>query len=132
MARLVALWRCKCGTPVKVVAEANFSSPATQMAACPKCHHARSIGADKIISVTEDTFDTIPSDVPPCQEKEQLLVVHDKALHIYLRGASELSSAAGVFAHAEFEFLSNKVSAARQSLIEIRKQLNEHTAKHGC
>src|SRR5262249_24644967 len=86
MARLVALWCCKCGTTVKVVAEANFSSPAKQMAACPKCHHERSIGADKIISVTADTFDTSPSDVSPCQEKERLLVVHDKALHIYLRG----------------------------------------------
>src|SRR5262249_44568510 len=132
MARTVVLWRCKCGTYVKVVAEAGFSSPASQMASCPTCHEARSISADKIISVTEDTFDVRPSNVPPCQEKERLVVVHDKALHIYLRGASELASSVGVSAHAEFEFLSNKVKAARQSLLEIRKQLNEHTAKHGC
>jgi hypothetical protein len=132
MARIVALWRCKCGTPVKVIAESNFNSPATQMAACPKCHHVRSIGADKIISVTEDTFEASPRDVSPCQEKERLSVVHDKVLHIYQRGASELADSVGVLTHAEFEFLSNKVKAARQSLLEIRKQLNEHIATHGC
>jgi hypothetical protein len=132
MARIVVLWRCKCGTPVKVVAEADSSLPATQMAACPKCHHARSIGADKIISVTEDTSAAIPAKVSPCQEKERLLVVHDKALHIYLRGASELADSVGVLAHAEFECFSNKVRAARQSALEIRKQLNEHIATHHC
>src|SRR5262245_19643754 len=108
MARIVALWRCKCGTPVKVIAESAFNSSATQMAACPKCHHAPSIGADKIISVTEDTFDAPPRDVSTCQEKERLSVVHDKSLHIYLRSASELAGSVGVLAHAEIEFLNNK------------------------
>jgi hypothetical protein len=132
MARTVALWRCKCGTYVKVVAEVGFSSPARRTASCPTCHEACSIAADKIISVTEDTFEVRPADVPACQETERLLVVHDKALHIYLRGASELADSVGVLAHAEFEFLSNKVKAARQSVLEIRKQLNQHTAQHGC
>jgi len=132
MARIVALWRCLCGTSVKVVAEANFSSPATQMAACPKCQHPRSIGAEKIISVTEDNLGAGATDVSPCREKQRLLVVHDKALHIYLRGSAELAQAAGVLAQAQVEFLIDKVNAARQSLLEIRKQLNDHIATHGC
>ncbi len=69
MARTLALWRCNCGTYVKVVADAGFSSPARQIAFCPACHEARSIAADKIISVTEDTFDVRPADIP--QEKDR-------------------------------------------------------------
>jgi hypothetical protein len=133
MARLVALWRCKCGTRVKVVAEA-CSSPSGQMASCPKCRDPHVIHADKIISVTEDTERT-PDNSPAadsCEEKQRLLIGQSKAFDIYCRGASELAQAAGTMVHAEFEFLAKRVSAARQFWMETRKQLNEHTAKHGC
>jgi len=30
-------------------------------------------------------------------------------------------------AHAEFEFIHNRVRAARQALVKIREQLNDHT-----
>jgi hypothetical protein len=131
MARMVALWRCKCGMHVKVVAEADSSAPGKQIASCPKCHDPHAIHADKIISVTEDTFDISPAGVS-CEEKERLLVAQSKAFDLYMRGASELAEAAGTMAHKEFEFLAKRVSAARQSLMETRQQLNEHIAAHGC
>jgi hypothetical protein len=66
------------------------------------------------------------------KEKERLLVAHDKGFELYIRGVSELAQAVGLMAHAEFEFLSRKVQAARQSLIETRHRLMEHTSPHGC
>jgi hypothetical protein len=66
-----------------------------------------------------------------CTEKERLLVAHDKGFELYIRGVSELAQAVGLMAHAEFEFLSRKVQAARQSLIETRHRLMEHTSPHG-
>jgi hypothetical protein len=131
MARMVALWRCKCGTHVKVVAEANSSAPGKQIASCPKCRDPHAIRADKIISVTEDTFDVSPAGLS-CEEKQRLLVAQNKAFDLYRRGASELAEAAGTMAHAEFESLAKKVRAARQSLMETRHQFNEHIAAHGC
>ena len=70
--------------------------------------------------------------ISSCDEKEGLLVTHKKAFDIYIRGVRELASAAGVMAHAEFEFLHIRVQAARQFLVETREQLNNHTAEHGC
>jgi hypothetical protein len=131
MARLVALWRCQCGTRIKVVAEADSNRSARQMASCPKCRAPHSITADKIISVTEETFEGSPAAVP-CEEKERLLVAKNKAFDLYTRRASELAEAAATIAHAEFEFLANGVSDARQFWLDTRQQLNEHTAKHGC
>jgi len=130
MARTVALWRCKCGTRAKVVAEAGSSPSAEQIVLCPKCRIPHAVHADKIISVTEETFERSPA--APCNEKVQLLVALDKAFDTYKRLALELAAAAGTMAHAEFEFLANRVSAAKQFWLETRKQLNEHTAKHGC
>jgi hypothetical protein len=37
----------------------------------------------------------------------------------------------GGMVHAQFEFLANRVNAARQVWVETRQQLSEHTAKHG-
>jgi hypothetical protein len=128
---MVALWRCKCWTHVKVVAEANSSAPGKQIASCPKCRDPHAIRADKIISVTEDTFDVSPAGLS-CEEKQRLLVAQNKAFDLYRRGASELAEAAGTMAHAEFELLAKRVRAARQSLMETRHQLNEHIAAHGC
>jgi len=67
-----------------------------------------------------------------CDEKKRLLAGHRKAFDVYIRGASALAEAAGLMAHAEFEFLSSQVKNARQLLVEARQQLIEHTAKHGC
>src|SRR5262249_9914764 len=90
MARLVALWRCQCGTRVKVVAEADSSRSARQMASCPKCRAPHFITADKIISVLEDTFDGSPAAFF-CEEKERLLVAQSKALDVYARLVSEVA-----------------------------------------
>ena len=67
-----------------------------------------------------------------CNEKQLLLVAYDKAFELYIREVSELAQAVGLMAHAEFEFLSRKVQAARQSLVQTRDRLMEHTAQHGC
>ena len=48
---IVASWRCKCGTFVKVVAEADSNRTARQTASCPSCGDAQVIYVDKIISV---------------------------------------------------------------------------------
>src|SRR5262249_41063328 len=131
MTRMVGLWRCKCGTRAKVVAEAGSSRSAEQMALCPKCRAPHAVHADKIISVTEETFERRPA-AAPCEEKERLLVAKNKAFDLYTRRASELAGAATTIAHAEFEFLANRVSAAKQFWLDTRQRLNEHTAKHGC
>ena len=67
-----------------------------------------------------------------CDEKGRLLTKHKKAFEIYMRGVSELAEAVGMMAHAEFEYLFNKVRTARQFLVQAREQLNEHSLKHGC
>jgi hypothetical protein len=132
MARvLLAFWRCKCGIRVKVVAEEDASSSNKQIASCPKCREPHEILADKIISVTEDIFEDSPAAVS-CGEKERLLVAQNKAFDIYRRGASRLAEATATVAHADYEFLASRVRAARQSFLEMRKQFDEHTAKHGC
>ena len=70
--------------------------------------------------------------VSSCDEKERLWRVHQNALDLYLYGATSLANAVGMMAHTEFEFLYNKVRAARDLLVQAREQLNEHSVKHGC
>src|SRR5262249_32224080 len=60
MARMVTLWRCKCGTGIKVIAEIDSSPPAKQTASCPKCYALHAVHADRIITITEDTYDLGP------------------------------------------------------------------------
>jgi len=132
MARmLLAFWRCKCGTRVKVVAEEDSSSLSRQIASCPKCREPHDILANKIISVMEDTSEGNSAAVP-CKKKERLFVAQNKAFDIYRRLVSELAKAPEMMAHAEFEFLANRVCAARHFWQDTRQQLNEHTARHGC
>ena len=132
MVGIVASWRCKCGTRVKVIAEAD-STPrsATTIASCPSCGHRHPIDADKIISVTEDMSEGSPATFP-CAEKERLLVAQNKAFDTYRRMVTQLAEVAGMAAHADFEALSNRVSAAKEFLLQTRQQLDGHTAKHGC
>ena len=131
MARMVAIWRCKCGTGVKVVAEADSIPAAKQIASCPKCGDERVIHADKIISVTEDTFDGAAA-VVSCDEKERLQVAQNKAFDTYRRMVAQLADVAGMAAHSDFEALANRVRAAKEFLLQTRQQLDEHSAKHGC
>ena len=131
MARMVILWRCRCGTPTKVIAEIDSSPPAKQTASCPKCHARHAVHADRIIAITEDMSDLGPPPIP-CEEKERLLAAHNKVVNIYSNGALELEQAAGIVAHAEFELLYDKVLTAKQFLLETRQQLSKHTVKHGC
>jgi len=156
MVGIVASWRCKCGIRVSVLAEADPSQPpATQIAICPNCGESQPIQGDKIVSVTEDKADigslegqTLQGDATnlhalvvadealgpavSCGEKERLLVAWNKAFDIYLRATVELAEAAGRIAHAEFEFLANRVRNARQAFLETAEHWNEHTAAHGC
>ena len=73
-----------------------------------------------------------PMGASSCHEKAHLLVAHNKAFDIYLRGVRELANGVGVMAYAEFEFLHSRVRAAREALAKIREQLNDHTTTHGC
>jgi hypothetical protein len=52
MVGIVAVWRCKCGLRVKVVAEADTHQPPSRevVASCPKCGEPRILHA---VSVTE-------------------------------------------------------------------------------
>jgi predicted RNA-binding Zn-ribbon protein involved in translation (DUF1610 family) len=55
MVGIVAVWRCKCGMRVKVLAEAeNNQTSSTQVASCPECGNQQVIRAEKIISITEE------------------------------------------------------------------------------
>ena len=132
MVGIVASWRCQCGTCVKVIAEADSTpASATKITSCPSCGRRHPIHADKIISVTEDMSEGSPAAVP-CAEKDRLLVAQNNAFNVYMHGASELAEAVGRMAHSEFEFLANRVSAAREFWRETRRRLNHHTAQHGC
>src|SRR5215831_10185166 len=137
MVGIVASWRCRCGIRVKVVAEADPSQPpATQTAVCPNCGVSRAIQGDKIVSVTEDTAvseDIVHNPaVVSCEEKERLLAARNKAFDIYKRAGVELAEAVGIIAHAEFEFLANRVTNARQAFVETAQHLSDHMTKHGC
>src|SRR5215468_10942910 len=77
MARVVTLWRCKCWTDIKVIAEIDSSPPAKQTASCPKCYALHAVHADRIITITEDMSNLGPPHVP-CEEKERLLAAHNK------------------------------------------------------
>jgi hypothetical protein len=131
MTRTVTLWRCTCGIGIKVISETGSSPPAKQTVLCPKCQTAHAIHADTITSIMEDTYKLSPA-LARCKEKERLLVGQNKALDIYTRITAELAEAAGMMAQTEFQFLYDKVLTARQFLLQIRQQLIEHTAEHGC
>jgi len=131
MARRVTFWRCPCGISIKVIAETGSNPRATQTVSCPKCQAAKAIDADTIISVTEDTSQLSPA-LACCKEKERLLVAQNKALDIYTRITAEVTEAAGMMAHTEFQFLYDKLLTAKKFLLETRRRLMEHTAEHGC
>src|SRR5262245_33661546 len=102
MVGIVASWRCKCGTRVRVIAEADSTpASATKIASCPSCGHRHPIRADKIISVMEDMSEGSPAAVR-CAEKDRLLVAQNNAFNIYTYEASELAEAVGRMAHADF------------------------------
>lgn len=56
----ISAWLCKCGTGVKVISECDHARPdAKQAVACPSCGDTQLVFADKIISITDDTFNSI-------------------------------------------------------------------------
>jgi hypothetical protein len=58
--KTVATWRCQCGIGIKVVGETDRTKPVSlQMAACPNCGFQQAIYVDEIISVTDDTANTV-------------------------------------------------------------------------
>jgi|SRR5262245_21223658 len=81
-------------------------------------------------TTSEQTLRPVSTQVCSCNEKKRLLAAHNKAFNIYIRVAAELADAVEITAHAEF--LSSKVQASREFLVETREQLSQHTAKHGC
>ncbi len=127
---------------MKVLSQVDPSQPpATQIAYCPNCGDSQTVEGDKIISVTEDISDASPAIKPMhrsgssasgCNDREGLMVAHNKAFDMYLQTVSELAERAGLLAHAEFEFLYKRVQIARQLFLETRQRLNQHTAHHGC
>jgi hypothetical protein len=55
MITIVATWRCKCGTRVKVIAETDRAKPtATVIAACPDCGDEQEVYAHRVISVVSE------------------------------------------------------------------------------
>jgi hypothetical protein len=130
VAGTVAVWRCICGTSIKVIAEMDSNPPATQTVSCPKCHAPQAVHADTIITISKDMSDLGP--FPRCEEKERLLGAQNIAFDIYRRGVTEIAEPAGTVAHSEFEFIAKRVRAARQAFLAIRQQLIEHNAKHSC
>src|SRR5262245_23295370 len=67
-----------------------------------------------------------------CDLRERLRIAAKRALDNYVRAVWELSSSAGKLAHADFELLDKNAETAKQVLTEARRQLDEHTAEHGC
>ena len=67
-----------------------------------------------------------------CNVREPLWIAAKRALDNYVRAVWELSSSAGKLAHADFELLEKNAETAKQVLTEARRQLDEHTAEHGC
>jgi hypothetical protein len=56
----VSTWRCKCGITIKVVTEMDRTKPAnTQVAVCPKCGDKQAVHGDKILSIADDSHNTI-------------------------------------------------------------------------
>jgi len=56
---IVASWRCKCGTFVRVFAQADSDrTPPKQTVSCPNCGDQQIVYGDKIISVTGDKSET--------------------------------------------------------------------------
>ena len=58
--KTVSTWRCKCGITIKVVGETDRTKPITPLfAACPKCNFQQAVYIDRIISLENDTANTI-------------------------------------------------------------------------
>jgi len=69
---------------------------------------------------------------PSCKEWRRLSRVSQTASSIYFRVVSELSRAAGLVAHTEFELLRRRVESAREICRVANERLKEHSEKHGC
>jgi len=58
--KTVSMWRCRCGISIKVIGETDGTKPVIPvLAACPKCDFQQAIYIDRIISLENDTANTI-------------------------------------------------------------------------
>jgi hypothetical protein len=56
----VSTWRCKCGITIKVTGETIRNKAVTpQMAKCPNCGFQQTVDVDRILTITDDTANTI-------------------------------------------------------------------------
>jgi hypothetical protein len=56
----VSAWRCKCGISIKVVVEIDHTKLVnTLIAVCPNCGDKQAVYGDKILSITDDTKNTL-------------------------------------------------------------------------
>jgi hypothetical protein len=61
MIHSVSIWRCKCGVRVKVVAELDEKNPrAIALASCPNCNEQQMMNANRIITISHQTTETLP------------------------------------------------------------------------
>jgi hypothetical protein len=67
-----------------------------------------------------------------CTEKNRLSAAHQNAFQAYLKALKELTDAAGMMVHTEFEFLHRKLKDAREFARAARERFDEHTAEHRC
>jgi len=62
MLNVVFSWRCKCGIRIKVIGETQKRNPtATSLVKCPRCNDEQTVTASNIISVVQDTDETMRS-----------------------------------------------------------------------
>jgi hypothetical protein len=56
----VSTWRCKCGIIVKVITQWDRrKQPSNQTAACPNCGITQLVYGDTVLSVTDDTANSL-------------------------------------------------------------------------
>src|SRR5262249_50308158 len=110
MARAVELWRCECGTRLKIITEIDSTTSTRQTVSCPRCRNTKTINAERIITVTEDKDISFRSSaLISCEEKEGLLAARNLASDNYRREASELAAVTGrMIARSEFKFLAER------------------------
>ena len=130
MAAIVVCWLCKCGTRLKAIAEADFNpASATNSCTMSKIAATRSLYTPIRLFLYRRISPRVRQ--PPVRKRNVCWLLGIRHSTSTGGEALKLAEAAGRIAHAEFEFLANRVRNARQAFLETAEQLNEHTA-HGC
>jgi outer membrane protein TolC len=66
-----------------------------------------------------------------CEEKKVLLLTYQNATEAYSRTVTHMTKGVAVL-FGEYEFLNQKVKAAREASVEARERLSRHVAEHHC